>query len=539
MELTSKPARWVGIAAVAALSLTACSLNGSGSSQSSGAGGKSTDDTLVAAMIGTEIKSIIGPRNPGSQIGMALCEGLTRLDAKNGVEMAAAKSVSTKDNKTWTVQLQPDRTFDDGEKITAQTWVNSFNFVAYGPNGLTSNYAYQPIQGYDALNPADGSTPKTKELSGLKVTGTDSFTITMANPNNDLPSMLSTLPFCPMPKSAFADPTAFDKKPIGNGPYRLTSLDPKKEVVVQWNDSYRGWRQPDSARSIEFKIYNDPNTAYNDIAAGNVDIMRNLPPALTAQAKKTLGDKRLTAMPDHVLAEYLTWPTYLNSSFPKDVRVAVSQIIDRESIAKNLFLGSSLPAYSLVPNSVASFRPDACGTPCSFDPTAAKTALGKAGFSKTVPVFYASDGSNATTDAATVSAMTNEAKKIGLQIQPRPTPGNQLTEMVTKHELTGPTVATWGSSFPGSSEWLASVYVDANYGLKYQNAQGQAAVVRALAATDPAEATKAWHEVEDSILADQVMQPLFYQVEYIPHGECWKPNASGGDMVIYRTSNTC
>ncbi|WP_265443622.1 peptide ABC transporter substrate-binding protein [Flexivirga meconopsidis] len=523
-------------AATCAVTLSACGLNG----QKAALGAGDTSRTLTAVTMGT-IKHLTGPQDPGSQIAMTMCEGLTRLDATNGVRMAAAKSVTTTDNKTWKVVLQPNRTFDNGEPITAQTWVDSWNFTAYGPNGLVSNYAFEPLQGYDALNPENpDSKPKTDKLSGLKVVDKYTFTVTMAAPNNELPFMLSGLAFCPMPKSAFEDPAAYDKHPIGNGPYKFSSFDARKGAVVVDNPRYRGWRQPSPPSAIEFRVYNDANTAYNDVAAGNVDIMRNLPPALVSQAKRTLGPKGVTVMPANVLEQYVTWPTYLDKSYPAEVRKAFSMLIDREGIAKYLFLGSSAAARSLVPNSVTSYRPDPCGQTCDYNPAEAKRLLDKAQFRGTIPVYYASDSAaNATTDASTVTAITNAAKRVGLTIEPKPTPGNQLTEMVSDHALTGPSIQLWGSSFPGSSEWIASIQVDANYGLKYQNPTVATAVKRAVAAPSRAESDRAWNTAEDQILADQVMQPLFYQREYIGHRPCARPGASGGDMIIVRTEFTC
>lgn len=533
---TARAALALGGAALIGTTAAGCGLNGA--KEDLGAGNSAR--VLRAVQMGT-IKHLTGPQDPGTQIGMTLCEGLTRLDATNGVRMAAAKSVTTRDNKTWTIRLQPNRTFDDGEPITAQTWVNSWNFTAYGPNALVSNYAFEPIQGYDALNPADANAkPKSKAMSGLRVVNKDTLTVTMAQPNNELPFMLSTLPFCPMPNSAFKDPAAYDKKPIGNGPYEFRSLDAKKGAVVVTNPRYRGWRQPNPPTAIEFRVYNDANTAYNDIAAGNVNIMRNLPPALVSQARRNLVKGGVTAMPANVLEEYVTWPTYLDKKFPKSVREAFSMIIDRAGIAKYLFLGASLPASSLVPNSVTSYRADPCGATCRFDPQRAKKLLEQAHFTGTIPVYYASDSaSNATTDAATVTAITNAAKKIGLKVQPMPTPGTQLTDTVSNHALTGPSIQLWGSSFPGSSEWLASIFIDANYGLKYTNAFGSANVVQAQSAPSQKLSDQHWNAVEDSILRDQVIQPLFYQVEYIGHRSCVTPGASGGDMVIVRTQVSC
>ena len=247
------------------------------------------------------------------------------------------------------------RTFSDGTKIDAKTYVDTFNFVANGANAMPSNYAYEPIDGYDQINTP--ATPKDATLTGVKLVDDSTFTITMKQPNNDVPFILSTLPFCPMPASGIADAVAYDKKPIGNGPYKVTKVAPQVEAVVTRDKNYHGWVPKNAAETITFRVYTDTNTAYQDVVAGNADMLRSLPPGLVAQGRNALGKEGLTAIDKNTLETYLAWPTYLDQKFPIEVRQAFSMIVDpRSSISKDLFKGSTEPARSLMPNSVTAFR---------------------------------------------------------------------------------------------------------------------------------------------------------------------------------------
>jgi peptide/nickel transport system substrate-binding protein/oligopeptide transport system substrate-binding protein len=71
------------------------------------------------------------------------------------------------------------------------------------------------------------------------------------------------------------------------------------------------------------------------------------------------------------------------------------------------------------------------------------------------------------------------------------------------------------------------------------NQAGQAAAQDAWGATSTKEADALWQKSENSVLADQVLQPLYYQVMYIAHTKCVVPHSAGGDMQIYRTEVTC
>ncbi|WP_248583156.1 ABC transporter substrate-binding protein [Nocardioides sp. InS609-2] len=528
-----KSTQLLALTATATLALSGCSLDG-GSSDSPDAGRNRAISAVQISSSG-QIERITGPQNPGSQIGMGLCEPLTGIKEDGTIFMRAAESVESTDQRTWTVKIQPDRTFSDGTPITAKTWVDSFNFSALGSNAMAGNYAFIDIEGYDDLNPSDGSKPKGKTLSGLELVDDTMFTLTMNKPYNDVPYLLSTLPYCPMPESGFADPIAYDKLPIGNGPYTLTKLDPQVEAIEELDPNYQGWVPEGAAEKITFKVYRDANTAYQDVVAGNVDILRSLPPGLVAQGKNSLGEEGLTAIASNTLETYISWPTYLDDTFPQEVREAFSMIVDRNAIAEKLFLGSSLGARSLMPDSVAAYREDACET-CTYDPEKAKSLIEQAGFTGSIPLTY--DAAN-TTDASTALAISNEARKIGLDVEPRPVAGNALGEQINNYELEGPTIQLWGSSFPSASEWVASILVDANYHLKYANPTATKEVAAAWAAKSPEEATPHWQAAEDAILADQVLQPLYYQVMYIAHKDCVDPASAGGDMQIYRSNVTC
>lgn len=523
---TSRIAVGIVAAAACATMLTGCL----GQTADAGDG-----KTSFVAVNNGEIGRITGAQNPGSQIAMALCEPLTGIEEDGKVFMRGAESLKSEDQVHWTVKVADGHTFSDGTPITAKTYVDTFNFVGAGKNGMPSNYAYGPIKGYDELNPAEGEATAT-EFSGIKLEDEHTFTIEMKTPNNDVPYILSQLAFCPMPESAFADPVAYDKKPIGNGVYTLEKLDPQVEAVLKKDPKYKGWVPKGAADQITFRVYTDTNTAYQDVVAGNADVLRSLPPGLIAQGRNSLGEKGLTAIDRNTLETYFTWPTYLDKTYPLEVRQAFSMIVDRESISKDLFKDATVPAGSLMPNSVSAYREDACGQYCTFDPAAAKALIAKSGFTGSIPLNYSSEN---TTDAATALAVSNSAKEIGLEVEPKPVPAAALSETINSYKLDGPVIQLWGSSFPAASEWIASVYVDANYRLQYTDPEGQAAVDGALAAATQEESDALWQKAEDRILADQVIQPLYQQVMYIAHTECVTPHAAGGDMQIYRTQVTC
>lgn len=71
----------------------------------------------------------------------------------------AAESLTSDDQRVWTLRVRPGGAFHNGEAVTARSFATAWNAAAYGPNGWGSNGYFSQIDGYDALNPADGAQP--------------------------------------------------------------------------------------------------------------------------------------------------------------------------------------------------------------------------------------------------------------------------------------------------------------------------------------------------------------------------------------------
>ena len=69
--------------------------------------------------------------------------------ARTSRPRSAAESITSTDNKTWTIKLKDGYTFHNGEKVTADSYINAWNYGAYGPNGQDNSYFFEKIAGYD------------------------------------------------------------------------------------------------------------------------------------------------------------------------------------------------------------------------------------------------------------------------------------------------------------------------------------------------------------------------------------------------------
>src|SRR6266545_1504367 len=159
MTELARRTRWV--AGLAALVLTASACGGGDGGKGGGTSAKGKTFTVANQEPGHLTPGATND-SYGIHVVNSLFDRLTRLDPTGKVINEEAESVTSTDQKMWTIKVKPGLTFHNGEPVTAQSYVDAWNAAAYGPNAWDNNYYFGNIAGYDALNPddPDGDGPK-------------------------------------------------------------------------------------------------------------------------------------------------------------------------------------------------------------------------------------------------------------------------------------------------------------------------------------------------------------------------------------------
>ncbi|MFF1721318.1 peptide ABC transporter substrate-binding protein [Streptomyces sviceus] len=374
----AKSAKWVAIAAVVALSATAC---GGGSSDSGKDSKAAIDPNGKFSIEVGEPQNPLQPANTmesnGSIVTKALFTGLVDYDASGKIVMMNAQSVDSKDNKTFTVKLKPGWKFHDGTPVTAESYVKAWNWAAVPANKQTNSFWFSDIKGYSDVAPEKGK-PKATEMSGLKVVDDNTFTITL---NNELPYFVYKLGyevFSPLPESFYKDPKAAGEKPVGNGPYKFVSWNHKKSIEVARYDDYQG---PNKAKNggVVFKNYTNLETAYEDLKSGNVDVLRQLAPKDLPVYKADLGDRAVDQSYSAIQSIAVAYYTKQWKNIDPKVIQGLSMAIDRNTITKTVLQGTREPATGWVAKGVLGYQPNAAGDVTTYNPTKAKALIKEGG----------------------------------------------------------------------------------------------------------------------------------------------------------------
>lgn len=320
----------------------------------------------------------------GGRLVNQIWSGLTVADPETGEpEMQVAESIDTEDSITWEVTLNDGWTFHDGSPVTADSFVDAWNFAANPDNGLRGQGFYSQISGFSEMG------GDVTELEGLEVTDDLNLTITLNEPFSPFLTKLSDSAFFPMPESFFEDPDGFGDDVIGNGRFQVETLDVEGDTVLTRYEDWNG-DEPASLDQVTYRFYQDVQTAYLDVQGGNLDVQDSIPPTELTTVDDTFGD-RVSRTPSSSFT-YLGFPMYQPEFGDNlELRQALSLAIDRQQIIDVIFDGAFEPATAVIPPVLEAHRPDACDV-CEFDAERAQQLFEEAGgYDGTMTLYFNAD----------------------------------------------------------------------------------------------------------------------------------------------------
>ncbi|WP_216853107.1 peptide ABC transporter substrate-binding protein [Phytoactinopolyspora halotolerans] len=458
----------------------------------------------------------------GGQVVDQLFSKLVRYDPDTAEpEYEIAESIESTDNQTWTVTLEDGWTFHNGDPITAQSFVDAWNWAAYAPNGSPNSHFFRRIEGYQDLQPEgeNGSgeraiTPDmvaSTEMSGLRIVDELTFTVTLSQPEASFPKRVGYAAFAPLPDEFYEDPERFGENPIGSGPFEFVEWIRNSEIKLRRYDGYQGDTEP-QIDEVTFRIYQDEGAAYSDLQADNLDLVPQLPTSALADDayRDDLGER-------YVEKEALAVSTI---SFPPEsvddsyadprLRQAISMAIDRETITESIFHGSREPATGWVAPGVAGYEPGVCGDNCTYDPERARELFDEAGgYDGTMTLSYNSDGDN----KPWVDAVCNSIKNtLGVDCVGVPVADfSTFRSQINNREMTGMFRNLWQADYPSIESFLAEVYVTGASGndTGYSNPEFDE-LIKDAASLPEEQAMAAYHEAESLLVDDMPSVPLWY-----------------------------
>ncbi len=442
---------------------------------------------------------------------------LWMIDAEGRLVPLLAKAVPTVENGgisadglTWRVELRSDVKWHDGKPLTAED-------VRYSI-GLMKNPAFRARNrtGFDLI-------------TSVAVEGNHVITWKLKEPYAPLASVMSWTFIVPAHiLSQNPDPNSpqFAAAPVGTGPFVFVSRKTGDHVLLEANPNYFG-KGPALNRLI-FKYVPDLNALYTQFKTGEIDYvgLQGIPANFYKEATALRG-RRVYAVP-RASVENLT----LNLAHPalsdKAVRKALSMAIDRQSICDLVYYGLPKPANSYLPP--AHWAANANLPKPEYDLKKANAILDQAGWVRGADGIRVKNGvrlsfTNSTTTGNQLRAQTqqliaDDLKKVGMEMLIKNMVAAVLWADFWRNSefdsLMTETTYTIASD-PDVTHRFGSGAIPKQTGTgsnvsQYKNGGVDTLLVRGRQEYDMAKRKEIYAKVQELILDDLPLVPLFYGV---------------------------
>lgn len=332
-------------------------LAGCAKKSSDGEGGSTSSDKVIKFYINNPVA--IDPYNTqeseGTQVEHVMFDALTDYDwDKAEIVPKAAASWDVSDDATeFTFHLVEGATFHNGDPVTAADFKRGWERIC-DPTMTTPSeirYHLDPVKG--ALEMASG---EATELTGVEAVDDLTLKVTLTAPMADFPYICAHPALAPVPQAAIDDPEKFLVAPIGNGPFMIDGEWVSDQYInlVKF-DGYYG--EPAKVDGIYFSIQKDPDTAFREFEAGNIDFC-SIPSGRMGEVSEKYGlsEDGYNAAPGKQTltgAEASIYYLCVNceDETMKDpvIRNAISLAVNRQNIVDTIFEGTRKPADCIFP----------------------------------------------------------------------------------------------------------------------------------------------------------------------------------------------
>jgi peptide/nickel transport system substrate-binding protein len=272
------------------------------------------------------------------------------------------------DGLTYTFTLEEGVKFHDGEKFNADAVVKNFDRWAQSKDGEKFAYYGSMFGGFEG--------DEGHVIKDVKAEGDYTVVITLNKPQAPFLKNVAMSPFAiASPKSLDGD--KLSKQPVGTGPFKFKSWKPNDTIVLEKNADYWMDGLP-KLDGVTFKVIKDNSSRLNALTKGEIDLMDALNPS---DMKKVTDNGKLQLFERPSMnVGYLGFNVEKAPFDKKEVRQAISHLIDKQAIIDNFYEGTAEPAKNPMPPSIAGYNDEIQDR--EYDEAKAKELLAKAGLEK-------------------------------------------------------------------------------------------------------------------------------------------------------------
>lgn len=293
---------------------------------------------------------------------------------------------SAPNSRTWVFHLRTNAKFTNGQPVVAADVVASLNRVVAQKG---------PISGLWTL------------LSSVTANNSDTVTIHTTEP---LGTMLSNLTLLSIAPANLINQPNFWSKPVGSGPFKVSSFVPDQSATLVANSHY--WGGAPKLKQLTFVYIPEPSTLTSALRTKEVGAALRLDPT---QAPALAGVPGLTVKGIPSYAYYFCWFNESRKPFTDSrVRQAMIYALPLQQIVKAIYGKYGAVMHAPIPSTVFGYHEEQL---YGYNPGKAKKLLKAAGFPTgfTTTLMWQSNQAPFLKELATLYA--SYWSKVGIQVQ--------------------------------------------------------------------------------------------------------------------------
>jgi peptide/nickel transport system substrate-binding protein len=241
-------------------------------------------------------------------------------DANPYPELAESFEMSP-DGLEYKFKLRSGIKFHNGDELTAEDVKFSFDRLRAKDSGYSYGAQVESIASVDVIDPQTVSFKLSKR--------TGPFLTYMAFPGSSI-----------VPKKLVESGHDLNEKPVGSGPFKFVSYEPRSAIKFERNPDYFQAGKP-YFDALEYRIISDVTALTDAIMSGEVNFSNEIPPKdwATVSSNPDLTTQALEG------SRYY-WLLPNNQKKPLDnpkVRQAIGLALDRNALVAGAFFGQATP----------------------------------------------------------------------------------------------------------------------------------------------------------------------------------------------------
>jgi oligopeptide transport system substrate-binding protein len=424
-------------------------------------------------------------------------EGLARFNAKGEAEPGLAQNWTiSPDGKIWTFALRPHLQFSDKHSVAADVFVKALNRIRDEKSGSPHASLFQIIDSITAPN-------------------SRSVVVRLNFPFPQLPSLLAhpamaALPFHRI--EAAGEKWTADRPLVTSGPYRLRDWTLNQKLTLEANPFWHGGKP--ATPLISWQPMDNMQSGMRLMLANGADTSSDFPPSRIDWLKSRYNDVVHTA--DFLGTYYFAFNTRRPPFNDRRVRKALSMVLDRDWIAREVGGSGDRPAWGLLPPALAggvAYKPAWADWPRAQRLQEARRLLQLAGYSSTRPLTFEIRFNSSADHRRAAMAMATMWRDIGVEAQLFNSEASLHFDSLKRADF-ALARSGWIADLPAPENFLNVHRSDTgpqNYS-GYAEQEYDAALNAALSQPDPAKRILLMRAAEARLMADSPILPLYFYV---------------------------